>query len=396
MPIARIQSLTGITSRGPTPDEAGFTLSATQRDTIISPGSTASSVVDDRNMTTHTGATVDREYDLFAQEAVPGTFEPYVRFSSDDEAVAEVCQCGKVTRIADGTARIWCRTVNVNRFYDADVTRQVGATTSVLSSYVTGSLARHGSESIDNLLGNPVTDQSMFSTLNYDTQTYTRNSNFIAANVTGLHGIPVGNSYWRGKLPGIPITPRNMLFSNHTKPSVGSTHTWLAPNGTLVTRTFVDDFYRVGSLDLCVGKLDSDLPDSIPFIKVLPSDAYDYLPSIQTSNQTYYPIPVFAVNQFRKAILRDWYSYVNFSEQVAIALAAPSDTTRFAYSTTFISGDSGSPVFAVINGELVLITLVSPGIDLVTNYSLINSTLTAAGSPYQLTPVSLSAFTDFS
>jgi len=73
-------------------------------------------------------------------------------------------------------------------------------------------------------------------------------------------------------------------------------------------------------------------------------------------------------------------------------------TTRHSLYTPAIPGDSGSPVYIVINDQAVVLTTLwtasySPSIP--DNYADINSAMTSLGGGYQLTVASMTGFTDF-
>lgn len=350
-------------------------------------------------MITLIGATVDREFDLLAQETVPGTFEPYRLFSSDNEAVAEVDQNGRVTRISNGTARIWCRTVNVNRYFDAAVVRETGQTTISLDSYVAGSLARECSNAIDSRIAGqtPATAKPIFSTANHTTGNYVRNANCWAAEID-LTSVSPWNSNSGATFGLTAISPLHGLISRHVSWAfpIGTVVRFVTANGTVVTRTIVGKQELAGegyAYDLVVVKFDSALPGTITIPAVLPSNVLDYLPSLSTT----YTVPCLAINQENKALVTD---LARLSDAFA-SCRTPLNATRLNFFEELVSGGSGRQGFLLISGQAVLVTpwtFGGAGRGPLVNalHSELNGAMTTLGGGHQLTVASLSGYTNFS
>jgi hypothetical protein len=396
MPTTRQSAASGITSRGPTVDDADFSVSLQVRDTIVTAGSTADSTVNDRNITTQTSATVDRAGDLDAVESVIGTFTPYLNFESLDTNIATVDSVGNVTRVSDGTARILAKTRMMTKRIDVAVSRSV-TTTVVLNSYTNGSLAKECSEAVDTRIAGKTASAAkpIYTTANHDASTYVRNTGCWAADID-LTCVSPWNSSGGISYAGTAISPRHIIFARHYQIPAGATIRFVTTSNTVVTRTLsaVQDIAGTGyPYDLTVGRLDSDLPASITPAKVLPSTVANYFPSLSTL----YSIPCLGIDREEKALITELYSlgssYVSFHQ--------PADATRLNYYESLIGGDSGNPCFAIIGGQAVLVTTwtfggggTGPRIHAL--HTEINAAMTTLGGGYQLTDVSLSAFTDFS
>lgn len=81
-------------------------------------------------------------------------------------------------------------------------------------------------------------------------------------------------------------------------------------------------------------------------------------------------------------------------------LGRPTPTSiRYPYFETKIVGDSGNPVFLVVEGEVVLMFVFTyggsgGGTSITYHYDAINAIIKRCGSGYHLTPVDLSKFLD--
>ncbi len=395
--VTRIASPTGITSRGPTAADAGFSLSSVARESIIVTGSTAQSTVDDRNITTHTLATIDHEANLQAMETVPGTFSPYLGFESLDPEIATVNERGIVTRVGNGTARILAKTRLLNRRVDVAVLREAGQSTITLDSYVAGSLARDCANAIDTRLAGvtPSTAKPIFNTANHDAALYVRNTGCWAADID-LTCVSPWNSAGGIMYGGTAISPRHIIFARHFLIPNGSTIRFVTSGNAVVSRTMTTKAVLSGEgypFDLAIGLLDSDLPGTITPAKVLPADTLDYLPSLASA----YPLPCLGIDQEEKALVTDLYSLGGSFA----SCQPPSNATRLNFYEPLIMHDSGNPCFLVIGGVAVLLTTwtfggpgAGPRIHAL--HTEINAALTSLGGGYQLTSIDLSAFTDFS
>jgi hypothetical protein len=396
MPTTRQQSSTGITSRGPTVDDANFSVSLQERDTIVTTGSVADSTVNDRNITTQTSATVDRAGDIDATESVIGTFTPYLSFESLDTGIATVDSVGNVTRVSDGTARILVKTRMMTKRIDVPVSR-TSATTVVFNSYVAGSLAKECSDAVDTRLAGKTASvaKPIYSTANHDAGSYVRNTGCWAADID-LTCVSPWNSSGGTAYAGTAISPRHIIFARHYQIPAGATVRFITTGNTVVTRTMTTVQSLSGSgypYDLTIGLLDSALPSTITPAKVLPSNVLDYLPSLSLT----YSIPALAIDREEKALVADLFdlagTYVTFHQ--------PVNATRLTYFESLISGDSGNPAFLIIDDEPVLITTWTfggggSGPRLHALHTEVNAAMTTLGGGYSLTAKSLSAFTDYS
>jgi len=272
------------------------------------------------------------------------------------------------------------------------------------------SLARHISDSIDTLLSahNPTTGKSIYSTRNHSSANYVYNPNCWAY---GLSSLLTSNSPWNsgfnnGRGAGTLISPRHIAFATHYQLSTNSTLRYVKMDGTVVTRTMISKKslpnYKAAYPDITIGLLDSDVPEGISFAKVLPQNISSYLPTLYAGSVNVPRIPAVFIDQEEKALIEDWFKDeflhpLPYAPGYFIFVDRPTNATRAAYYENPVDGDSGSPVYVIINGEAVLLTVTTfnsgIGTSIRHNYSAINTVMSDLGGGYQLTDIDLSNFT---
>lgn len=261
-----------------------------------------------------------------------------------------------------------------------------------------GYLAAHAAAQIDSRIAtaNPATDKAMFSALDHSTPTYTRSTTCWADDID-LTCVSPWNSDGLADKAGAAISPLHVLFSTHSVPAVSSTIRFVTLDNTLITRTITATASipttRTLYPDLSVALLDSPLPSTIKIAKVLPTNWKQYLP-LQVA-------PVLVVDLEKKALVSDMWELDLHSDSYIARFATPTDATRLDFNETYISGDSGSPSFLIINGEAVILsTLTSGGEGSGSSVSglrdAVNGLMTTLGGGYQLTPFDLSVCTPVS
>lgn len=240
----------------------------------------------------------------------------------------------------------------------------------------------------------PSVTMPLYTTQDHITPIYARNpDNWAAVHVQALTAISPWNSEHSFQRAGVLISPRHALFATHYYPSIGSTLRWIAADNTVVTRELTS-FVTVGP-DLLIGLLDSDVPSSISFAKVLPAGFKSRL----STNIAAARIPVLATDQEEKLMVVDLHTVDHDnSEGVVCAMQIPVSALRSSFSELLVGGDSGNPVFWIINGELVILTVWNSahngglGVSVPAFSAEINAAMTTLGGGYQLTEVDLSGF----
>jgi len=256
-------------------------------------------------------------------------------------------------------------------------------------------------------------DEEIYSTQDHGTPTYVRNTNCWAYGLD-LTCISPWNSSGLYTKAGVMISPRHIACAGHLPIPDGSTIRFIEADGTVVTRTMdtmiIHPDYAPYYPDIAIGVLDSDVPSSITFAKILPQDWRDYVIPYLASGSEYVPwaagpaeyslwgIPAVYIDQEEKILVSDaWKLYVPpESVNATLSCTTPLDADRALFYETIISGDSGNPIFIIINDELVLLSVITSAGPVGTNFSYfkddINTMMTTLGGGYQLTEIDLSGF----
>lgn len=184
---------------------------------------------------------------------------------------------------------------------------------------------------------------------------------------------------------GILVSPRHMLFATHYPPWVGYQAQFAG--GVTRTVTALESLPNTATNypDMTVAVLDSDVPASIHFAKVLPVNT---LPSFSG-----YRVPAVWMDGENKVLITD-LSGPNegiIAGDTPNSVEFPERWAKFEYAT---SGDSGSPVCLVHDGELVVLCLwtyggTGSGAAITDFIEPINSAMANLGGGYALTTVDL-------
>jgi hypothetical protein len=286
--------------------------------------------------------------------------------------------------------------VNINIQYSP-----IGSTSNqdTFLSFVNNSLSSHITDQVDLKISgiSPTSSQQVYSIQNHANNIYTRNSSFVFKNVD-FTCISPWNSYGIANRAGVLISPRHVMFAAHYPIASGSTIRFVTNNNVSITRTITGIIthpnYNSTSKfnDIQVGLLDSDLPNTILFTKILPIDFGKYLPNIKRGIE----IPVIIVDQ------SEYVSVTNLYQLSSIAKCIGQELTsiRRPFFRELYTGDSGSPAFLLINNELVLIFVTTWGIGGSGSFTslekdAINQMMSQLGGGYQLTTIDLSSFLSY-
>lgn len=367
--------------------------------------STSSVQVEDRLLLRTTGADTVTDY-TWAWTPAPTNINPVELTRETSNAaviIADATDPYRWTYTGTGTATIRLRTASST--YQASITTSTatGATTDVITGYATGSLRDHINDAIDPELAarTPSMALPIYTTQDHTTPAYTRNAgNWAGSYVSALTAISPWNSDGGAQKAGILISPRHVLFATHWAPASGSTIRFIAADNTVVTRTISAMQYLTQSQgyypDLAVGRLDSDVPGTISFARVLPSGWETKLPSLATA-----PVVCACTDQEEKLLIREVTAIPSSTSPFAlVTFRMPADATRRGYYEDVVSGDSSNPAFLLINNQLVVLTCWTfggsgSGSSVVAFKSAINTAMTTLGGGYTCMDADLSSFTSY-
>jgi hypothetical protein len=289
------------------------------------------------------------------------------------------------------------RTITAN----VSVNRSVWDRKTFIGFSAPGTAAENATNSVDSRIAgkSPSTAKAIFSVRDDMNCIYVRNPNCWAADLD-LTCFSPWNSRSYNCFAGALISPRHIILANHAiLPIPGDTVRFVTKDNLVITRTYIAVRYCVS--DIAIGILDNDVPNTITYAKVLRPASASQLPLRGNSDYLTWPlhIPVLATNQFKEALVKEFVV-----GESGCSVSPPYSTLRSAFSSSIITGDSGSPVFFIIDNQLVLLTswtFPSAGPFYRAYYDQINATMAqlsvdaGAQTNYQLSPVDLSGFPAF-
>lgn len=383
----RQASTSGVTSRGPTLAEANFTVTAQQRLRTVSGSAAGTSQTQDRVYNVFTSATVATEANLVLEDVVLGSLAGAV-ITNLTPSIATIDAQGVMTRVADGTASVLIETPMLNRRVDVAISQAGGQTAYTFTGYAAGSLAKYASDFIDALL--------VGLTANNDTKCL-----FSATNVRNTdcwcHGLGLevlSTQYWGGLL----LTPRHVAVANHAGNwSGGVAMPFVGADNSVQTPT-VHSSLRVGSTDIRIVRLSTDVVGITP-CRVAPSNYAAKLPGLGLSHLG---VPAICLDQEHHVTVADLY---NIASEI-VSYRTPTNAQRAAFFETKVFGDSGKPAFLRDADGLVALscwTTATSGGSLSSgsgflggeNIAAINATITSLGGGGSLSVADWSGYTSF-
>lgn len=251
---------------------------------------------------------------------------------------------------------------------------------------------------------NPATSKRLYTTQNPWTPQFVRNPDCWlngVSNISCISPAQLSGANWFQRA-GTLISPRHVILARHYTIAIlagGTDMRFVADDNTVVTRKLVS-FAVDPNSDIAVYLLDSDVPSNIKFAKVLHPGHVFY--TGRAGNARY---AVF-LDQEEKASLgvNTWLPYQEQPPGIQDVLYVQSpanigtltqiDPAIQPFYETPISGDSGNPMFLIIDNELVIIscwTTPWTGPSYPSRYRIINNLMTQLGGGYTLTPIDLHA-----
>lgn len=330
------------------PDRPVYLTESTE--TIIDQGATTELADEDATILRSTTSTVRTEGNISSG------LEAFSTYESLDPDIATAGADGRVSRVADGTARILARSAWDRQRFDVAVSETGGVTTDKFVSWVSGSLAKHATDNIESAivgLTPSAATLDMFSTVDHGAGNYTRNSSqWCSAHQNALTGFNAWHSVGGQTRAQTAITKRHIVGAAHypNAGSVGATVRFVAADGTVVDRV-VTHTRKIEGRDIQTSLLNADLPTSITPVSVLPSTWSNHLRHMATTGFEFL-LPCLLRNQFGEARIYDLRKLDNTYAIYTDSMPA----SRIAWQRDISGGDSGGPAMLIVGGKLVLVT----------------------------------------
>jgi hypothetical protein len=328
---------------------------------------------------------------------------------------------------ASGNAGVIVATKIGTRRYSYPVVEGQQQTYKEPVGYTAGSLARHIHDAIAAMVAGKTPgagSQELFTAASYTTPSATRNANLFCGSLD-LSAISFTRSDRTDFVfPVVLVTPRHVLFSWHVGLNLaGKTLTFMRPNGTFQTVAVQGNPVQVsGPIDCGVAFLATAVTGITP-MATLPADWAEYFPLLDAGQQSWstrngaqYPVLMRTAHTPQGAV----------SNRVCVLQSSQQGDFSFVNNNTgqgwwpllsqyqpwhsrIIGGASGSPTFAPINDEAVLLGLQyganAPAytVGVATQVSMyrpqintaLNTVAGAAPGTYAMRTVDLSSFTNF-
>ena len=225
------------------------------------------------------------------------------------------------------------------------------------------------------------TDKLMFN--NYGTlATMTRTTNNWIHDLSGSTGIPALNDRSTGtNIGGALITPRHAVVALHASAVVDDVFYFWDRDNTVYSRTVTGRAFNnlgVPYGDFMVITFDSDLPTAIEPLPIFPPDLYKYVNPDRFTTATRARLDdtlIVSTDQEEKSLVHRM-SYVQFNQPgddypdtyhpnglAAAVYTTPLNTDALPWRESMIAGDSGSPMMAIVDNQLILLGVVSTTAD---------------------------------
>lgn len=252
------------------------------------------------------------------------------------------------------------------------------------------SLVAHAKNQVESRLAgkDPATAKPIFSLADHANSRYERNKESWVAD---LDTTPI--SPWNDCagifMAGTLVSPGHVVYATHFAMSIGTKIRFVTKDNQVVERTIVHaispKYTGMYFPDVTVAVLDSDVPSSIGFAKVLPENWDQYM-------EVRPDLPCLALDQEEKALVTN----LQYMNEYA-AFNRSSDPAIKAFYEDIVWGDSGNPAFMVVDDQLVLLTVWTfgaggAGTSIAGQRTEINNMMRELGGGYQLTEVDLTRF----
>lgn len=208
------------------------------------------------SVVTSSGATINNNI---------GSNQTILNYTNNTPAICDATTFPNVITLANGTGSITITTPNGQAIGSFTCSLGASYTSSYLSAYATGSMAKSMHDLVVNAVGSRTAPDPSF--MNVYSSGYTINPNLYTKNIIDLtpysENSPSGNGW-----PIVLISPRHVMYATHVYTAlIGSTHTFTDKNGNQQTKT-VTGSMEIGR-DITISYFDSNVTGITPY-SVLP------------------------------------------------------------------------------------------------------------------------------
>ena len=399
--------------RGYTSADRDFTVTAEPRSTLISSTSTPSdATIDDVAYRSYASATVDQGADIVITPVGGLPLGVCPSITALPTSVVSVDEAGRITRVSDGEAALNVTYGQLTKRISVSVSRATGVAMSEFVAYVAGSLAKSCSDAVDSRTAGLTLDNrhaawGQFGLYFPAEGPYVRNAECWLSDVaSALTCVSVAQSQsaagpWTTTPTATLLSPRHVVMAKPQRDPTGTIMRFVTGDGndTVVERT-ITAAQDLSGQELTVGLLDSNVPTTIAFAAVLPSDWTSYLPSYDPtvsfaplSRHQLANVPVVALNRHKQALVYNLYEI-----GPVVRCVRPTGMQRQLLYADLAVEDAGTPVFLLVDNALVLLTTWS-GYQTGPVYSDLASGMTSVmqqlGGNDEVTTVELSSFNSY-
>lgn len=336
------------------PDDTGFTVERIAMPAIGSGEVIGEEQVDD-SVYKQIGSGVTRNNErLLVTTELP--YDGTIHFESRHPSIATVDSSGVVVSVANGDADIIVTVDAAKMRVRHSSVVVAGSSLLKWDRYADGTLGKAINQSISAVrtISNA---KNVFTSSNHETGVYVRNPNLWAS--VNLSGWPVRNvTQNTSRYLGCLVTRKHLIQAWHARSAKGSILRFVSPSNEVVERKIVDSV-RVAQTDLALVTLEDDVPEGIAAYRVFPPN---FTEKIKVVN-----LPIIAGDQSLQVVARIAHHIAMKSSEddslgghIAHTLASdwsygPTYPELVPVTETIISGDSGSPLWVILHGELIAI-----------------------------------------
>ena len=212
---------------------------------------------------------------------------------------------------------------------------------------------------------NPGTALRKFST--YEPGNWIANTNFWARDVDTSSA-----SFWNSfaehgtfRKAGTLLSKRHVLFANHYPPSIGGDVLFLGTDNNIYVNTIVATS-RVENTDILIGLLQNEMPDAVSPAKLLPEGYEEY---ICTGTR----LPVCQFDYDEKGLVCELEKPLSSYATTRTPLMPD----RIGFYENTVSGDSGNPVYLILDNSAILLGALHIG-----NIAIQPNRYEGAGAPF--------------